>query len=929
MEECLKNLLNSKEKKVIMRKELVVKNFEINNYIDEIKVDLVDADIEYKSLFLKKGEIYPTPKINDILEVSELYLGYDEFYCIKLYISAKISGKKQTNFVENDLKKVLSFSRSSDQKNNFINNLKSLGKIKEELFSSLFSVCSIDEKYIKLYDLQDMDYYRLIIEKNEGININDLLLINNFIRDIQKKEIVFTNLSLFKKMNQSSFFYLVPRYIINSNVFKIVDEETNYYILVNDKKKLFKLEKNNIEYQLSQLIYIDKYVIKKFDEIFDLLILEKDSFIYSSGQDIYFESKLHINFLTVFAFYIHDLKDINVYDTVNIIDTKKTLKNKIEYVVALANIIPNYEYYPVELSLESQRDKNIKKKTFKFLVYQGLLNKINLFINYTSPEAYFYEFLFTNLYGNIGNVIKEILFEDNNFAKTIKIYDSFNSKNRKRINILNIPKQKIYNEKNEIIDIKSNSIQISEFVKDKEFLTLGVFNILDIELNDLVSNDIFDDYYDQFGNIINDYADNICRDEFINECKSKYENCALDKNEAILLKYFNETITLSQYKTRIGFLVCYFLYNDPKTCEDLELGLLSILSIFKRCKMNLFKKLRILFFYLRQIILSNNKNVYFHFLPNSKNIESDPYILAHNFNIDEIKNLDEFSRLFFAYLQLDSFILFNYYINQTTYSFSLEPLHIMKYHLLQNYDEFYFIIRNSSDKYAYQTCDEKITVINEKTLFGNRINYFSKKIECKTLEESKNYALSISMENRHERNSHQKRANKNKRKKSATYFCRDLEYFKIVKSEKEETLGESGRMVESFISPDSEFIEELKIQLIYGDLLNYKYFIGKDFKNLFNKVKEIQNQKNSLNSSQKREKNSKCFNAAYDKKKARKESEDSEREKYEAELKERYYKYGFIISGDVIYPKLSMGPNKIFDTSKIKVNPFIKPYYNK
>ena len=202
-------------------------------------------------------------------------------------------------------------------------------------------------------------------------------------------------------------------------------------------------------------------------------------------------------------------------------------------------------------------------------------------------------------------------------------------------------------------------------------------------------------------------------------------------------------------------------------------------------------------------------------------------------------------------------------------------------------------------------------------------------MECKTLEESKNYALSISMENRHERNSHQKRANKNKRKKSATYFCRDLEYFKIVKSEKEETLGESGRMVESFISPDSEFIEELKIQLIYGDLLNYKYFIGKDFKNLFNKVKEIQNQKNSLNSSQKREKNSKCFNAAYDKKKARKESEDSEREKYEAELKERYYKYGFIISGDVIYPKLSMGPNKIFDTSKIKVNPFIKPYYNK
>ena len=513
--------------------------------------------------------------------------------------------------------------------------------------------------------------------------------------------------------------------------------------------------------------------------------------------------------------------------------------------------------------------KEIKiKKTFKFLVHQGLVNKINLFFNYTSSEAYFYEFLYTNLYNTIGNISKEILFEDNKDIKPIHIdvYDSYNSMNRKRINILNIPKQKIYNEKKEIINIKSNSIQICEFFKDKEFLTLGVFNIEEIELNDLKSNDIFDDYYEQFGNIINEFSVHLKNEEYINQCKSKYEACTLDKTNSILLQYFKEEITLSQYKTRIGYLICHFLYFHKNISLKLEIALLSILSNLERYETSLFKKLRIIFFYLRQIILLKNKNIYFHFLPNSENQDNDPYLLGYKFNIEELQNMDEFSRLFFAYLQLDSFILYNYFIEQSTYSFSLEPLHIMKYHLIQNYDEFYFIDRNNPDKYACQTCDEKITVINENSLFMNKIQFFNDKMEGKNLEESKNYAWSISMENRHKRNSHQKRANKIQRKNSSTYFCRDLKYFEIVKDEKEPTVGESGRMVKSFISPEPEFIKELKIQSIYGDLLNYKYFIGNDFKNLFEKIKEIQEKKKTLLIGEKKEKNTKCFNASFDKK---------------------------------------------------------------
>lgn len=42
---------------------------------------------------------------------------------------------------------------------------------------------------------------------------------------------------------------------------------------------------------------------------------------------------------------------------------------------------------------------------------------------------------------------------------------------------------------------------------------------------------------------------------------------------------------------------------------------------------------------------------------------NNPYNLANKFNIEEINNLNEFSRLFLAYIQQDSYILFNYYIN--------------------------------------------------------------------------------------------------------------------------------------------------------------------------------------------------------------------------------------------------------------------------
>ena len=61
---------------------------------------------------------------------------------------------------------------------------------------------------------------------------------------------------------------------------------------------------------------------------------------------------------------------------------------------------------------------------------------------------------------------------------------------------------------------------------------------------------------------------------------------------------------------------------------------------------------------------------------------------------------------------------------------------MIQFHLKSNYEEFFFTSREISDKYAYKAVEEKITVINEKTLFNKE--YSDKEItNIKDINESK------------------------------------------------------------------------------------------------------------------------------------------------------------------------------------------------
>ena len=181
-------------------------------------------------------------------------------------------------------------------------------------------------------------------------------------------------------------------------------------------------------------------------------------------------------------------------------------------------------------------------------ILQGFMKKVSTFINYDNNNSYYYEYLYFSFsdfdYLNTKTInINEI---DNN----ISIFDNFSSLNRRQFNILNIPFQNENIKRN----IKSeNSFLVCEvFYQDpKNPYQYGFFNIKEILFIYpfiQINNNIYDKYYDDFGNILDFLAKKYHREKedkqekFVNDCivkLSKYFNklqISL-KNKELTVKY--------------------------------------------------------------------------------------------------------------------------------------------------------------------------------------------------------------------------------------------------------------------------------------------------------------------------------------------------------------------------------------------------------
>ena len=151
----------------------------------------------------------------------------------------------------------------------------------------------------------------------------------------------------------------------------------------------------------------------------------------------------------------------------------------------------------------------------------------------------------------------------------------------------------------------------------------------------------------------------------------------------------------------------------------------------------------------------------------------------------------------------------------------------MKRHLLLNYENFIFIInqlpQENYDTKALQDESNRITIINQLNLF---------KTGDLRLLKGNDYALPITCEFIHEKDSHSKKNFKNRLLKSPLYCC---------KNNKNDILEEEedGRFIESLIG-DKNFISKLKdYRNKLGNLMDVKYFVGENFEELHLKCQEL------------------------------------------------------------------------------------------
>jgi hypothetical protein len=293
--------------------------------------------------------------------------------------------------------------------------------------------------------------------------------------------------------------------------------------------------------------------------------------------------------------------------------------------------------------------------------------------------------------------------------------------------------------------------------------------------------------------------------------------------------------------------------------------------------------------------------------------DDNSYKIAIDFNKKMINELEENSQLFIPFIQLDSYILYNYKKNSYSFTFSLEPLILTKKHLLSSYDEFIFTFKEREQvdhyKLAFQNILNDVTAINEFCLFPLKNNCDSSMILGDDL------AVPISTELLHERNGHSKKNKKNGRVRdvSPLYFYTrtslkkvEEEYRKINKKDE----GEAGLLVEFFIKykdkdKENKIIKKLKKEHYLGNIIqNVNLFTSRNFKNLKEEINKIsinkeENISNKSSNNGNADKNEVIIDSRVSQMAKNKQNLD---EKESEEDPVAYYEKNYLFNGYFVYP---------------------------
>ena len=804
-----------------------------------IFIDAVYKDYYFKGLTIMKGDIFPVPKRYNKILIDKFYLKHDDYFQLRMFINAKIINNEDKELNEGK-RGNLNYIIANKEKFDFYvpnidNTLKNIFNIRKNLKSDLFFVDSIKNNE------KEAEYSLKYFKKNESftllkksddleytLELKDIIYINDYY--IEEDKINLTKISFIEKLTDEKLFVVLQekeeiskKYLWGKIVEK--DEKNQVINIMDNNKQLLKIGSYNEKIKLGQYFIFSNYTKK--DNIIELNENHEDSFTYYSSQELYFSKKIRLNLYSVIQFYFIDFNNNkNCYKQVAI--AKKSyeiISSKMDFIFWYENSNTNDKIVPVEIEL---------------------INKFNVFINNIWEPSYYYQYLYIFFKEPKNLLSKNKIIRCNDEDKVINVFDNFESKNRLRFNILNSPPQKECENCEKCKENISKNFLICEtFVEDNDKSNIyGVFDINEIviktKLQESFNKMDYDLFYDSFGNIY-DYMknENIENNQAI-EFYEKYENI----NDSLFNKMtFGQEITKSELKTKMGILISYY-FNINKNKKEFRK-----LVIFRNIQ-NIIKKiesikdkfinsqiLRIFSYLLKAKIKDKNET---EILLLSEEKEDSAYLLAQNFIIEEIDNINEFSKLFIGYLQMDSIILYNFQISENSYSLSIEPLFIVKHHLKRNYEGF-FLLEETNDKIlGWTEKKEKVTIINEQYLFEK--TKFKDPSHIRDKKELKNVAFGVTIVLRHENNSHKKKNKRNKRFPSPLYYCDNGVAMNITNKEFEIYKGEDGIVIESLITRDQSIIISLARDFIYGDLLDYRLFIQNNFNELLKKVKVIKNE---------------------------------------------------------------------------------------
>ena len=844
MKDTLIKLLARPEKSIEIKDLFLVENITLKDDLDLIELNLLKNKDEYQGIVMIKGDTFPVPIKGDIIFVKKIYLKYNQVFDFKLYIEGNVV-KENIEFKVEEIQNIFSFGP-----NDIFDTLSKISEINlENIYSTIFIIERRLGNILTVKSLSDSKEYSLEV----GSHYNDKLKPTSFlwlnIHELLNNKIETNKLTTFEILNDEQLVKILNLMCFdNLAIYKVIDVNEDNIIVININYNIFNINKKNDKFQELNIQCCEMLIISNYKEENNEITLTNKSFIYKLNQNFHYLD-IRINSKAILKLYVLDYNNYeNKYDTINYSGKENeniTISNKEMYLLVSNTYKRIYEYFPFQICLLNKKKKDIDPITFTIYIYNCLINKINVFVNTNCPKTYFYEYLYYNITQPLKDIEKKIII--NNKEYNITAYDNFSSENRRRICLLNIPYQNIRTFENELV---FNSIQINELIMEDKREIVGINDISSIEIKKLQTNSYLNEYYPDFGDIYNlifkfnlENKDNILKTMNIKVKKFNKIKFQYDFKD---VTYFEDILTLSQFKTWIGLIICdYMSYKGTENSQLKALG--GILEIFISIlteKVNNYDFIRIFIFLLKEKLINKNlSNMELQYV--SQLDKLSPYLLAYKFNIEQIENLTEYNPLFQAYLQFDSFEAYNYIHKRKSYTFSLEMNFMIKHRLLSAYESFFIIKRKSSEEYAYLDHKTKLTVINEVSIFNDNKKDIN---TINDIEEAKNCAIPIVINFSHEKSGHFKFLLKNDYKSSPVI------YFKGLRTELEIIYkdgyidGETGNIIEKYICDDPEVIYTLSTDFIYGELLQSEYFNGdenklktavKKINNNYNKKKEI------------------------------------------------------------------------------------------